>query len=157
MQTTFSVVIAKTGATHDFVWDTLPDATKDFVADYGLTQKLNDCHSSIKRDAYETDEAFKAAVDERVNKVVAALREGTIRVRAADPEAAKARAMNKVAKEAGLTPDNIADAIAILHASGKWPASPIAAPPVAPAETSPVAAAPTAPVEPKRKGKREHA
>lgn len=66
-------------------WDSMPETAREFVIQYGLRQKLNDCHVSG-----ETPDEKNAAVD----KTVAALMSGDIRVgaaRAGDPVSAEAK------------------------------------------------------------------
>ena len=74
-----TIKINKTGLlleTSDF-----PQEAKDFIFDYGLRQILNDCHSSIKRADFETEEAFAAEVNATVTAKLKALEEGKFTVR----------------------------------------------------------------------------
>lgn len=76
---TMQITINKTGAV--FETGDFPTVAKDFIFAYGLRQILNDCHASIQRKDFESQEAFIGAVNERVKAKLAALESGDITTR----------------------------------------------------------------------------
>lgn len=78
---TNQIIINKTGVVVEVA--ELPKVASDFVFNYGLKQILNDCHSSIKRADFKTEEEFVSTVMEAVNRKIAALVAGNISVRVA--------------------------------------------------------------------------
>lgn len=75
------ITVNKTGTifeTGDF-----PQVAREFIFSYGLRQILNDCHASLKRTDFPSDEAFAQAVNDRVKAKLAALESGDITTRQA--------------------------------------------------------------------------
>lgn len=111
------ITINKTGTiveTGDF-----PTNSREFIFNYGIRQILNDCHSSIKRADFETDEQFAEAVNGAVNAKLKALESGDLTIRRAssepvDPVERVALRMSKEAirgalKKAGITVKKIGE------------------------------------------------
>jgi hypothetical protein len=96
--TTYTVPISKIGDSVDFDWDSLPEASRDYVVMYGFKKSINDTHASVTRDKYDSGEAYLAAVHEKVDERIEQIRSGNVpgTRAAADPHAQKAR---KLAKE----------------------------------------------------------
>lgn len=75
------ISIGKTGATVAVDYDAFTDAVKNYVVVYGLTQILNDAHSSVTA-ASEPDATKRAeAVMALVEKKLAAMVAGDVRMR----------------------------------------------------------------------------
>jgi hypothetical protein len=92
---TITVQIRKTDTAVDFVVESLPPASIQYLLQYGATQSINDCHASVIRKNFETDTAFVDAVMEKVDERVNQIRTGEVPgSRApANPVMAKARAL----------------------------------------------------------------
>lgn len=78
------ITINKTGniiETGDF-----PQNSRDFIFNYGIRQILNDCHSSIKRVDFNTQEEFAEAVNAAVTAKLKALESGDLTIRRASAE-----------------------------------------------------------------------
>lgn len=76
---TMQITINKTGAV--FQTGDFPQAARDFIFSYGLRQILNDCHASLQRKDFDSQEDFVAAVNDRVKVKLAALESGDITTR----------------------------------------------------------------------------
>ena len=61
MSKIYQIVVAKTGETLEYDWDTLPDTSKEFAIEYGLRQYVNDGHAGATVKAYP-DEAERLQV-----------------------------------------------------------------------------------------------
>lgn len=79
--TTYTVLVSKINESVDFDHDQLPESSREFALQYGLTQWLADKHANIKRADFEDESAWLAAVRERTNESVTAIREGRMGVR----------------------------------------------------------------------------
>lgn len=82
-----NITINKTNATREIDFDSLPDNAKSFVIEYGLKQLLNDCHSSIARKDYESQEDFEKDVHEKVDAKITSLKDGSLTIRSASVRA----------------------------------------------------------------------
>lgn len=76
-----TINIGKIGQTREVDFNALPEASRNFIIGYGLQQVLNDCHASVQRKDFESDDAWHKAVAERVDTKLAALAEGKITIR----------------------------------------------------------------------------
>lgn len=85
MKTEYTVHVNKAGTSYTIDFDALPVVSKEFLVDYGLKQKLNDTVNDPK---YKGDEE---ASQTEIERVIAALREGTITVRQSGPRADQER------------------------------------------------------------------
>jgi len=83
----------------------LPQVSMDFIFNYGIRQILNDCHSSIQAKDFETDDAFRAAVMEKVEAKIAALESGDITTRSASGKATLSPEDKLVLRDAKLAID----------------------------------------------------
>lgn len=87
------VTIGKTGTVRQIDFDAFADNVKAYVINYGLTQILNDAHSSVTEKAEPNAEKRAAQVEALVDKKLAALMAGDVRARAGgvrDPIKARA-------------------------------------------------------------------
>lgn len=75
------ITINKTASIVEVDYDNLPDNSKAFILNYGIRQILNDCHSSIIRKDFETNEAFAKAVSDAVSAKITALAAGDLTIR----------------------------------------------------------------------------
>lgn len=101
MKTTIN--ISKIGQTREVDFDKLPEASQNFIIGYGLQQVLNDCHASIQRKDYDSEEEFGKAVSDRVETKLDALHAGKITIRAAgtrEPVDPVAKLVYRMAKDA---------------------------------------------------------
>jgi protein-tyrosine-phosphatase len=90
------ITIGKTGAEMQIDFDAFTDAGKAYVIKYGLTQSLNDAHAAMKREDGQSEAAFFDAVQAVVDKKLAAIASGEVRVAGVakmprDPIAAEAQ------------------------------------------------------------------
>jgi hypothetical protein len=92
---TITVQIRKLDEVVEFVVESLPAASIQYLLQYGATQSINDCHASVIRKNFETDTAFADAVMEKVNERVNQIRTGEVPGTrgTANPAMAKARAL----------------------------------------------------------------
>jgi hypothetical protein len=104
-----SFSVKRLGQTFDRDWDKWPEATRLFVANYGARQFVNDGHAPVKREDYENDEQFQAAIGAKVADRIEMLDTGNVPgSRApADPKAAAIRAATRAATEAGMTTEEV--------------------------------------------------
>lgn len=96
------IIIGKTQNVVKVDIESMASVSKDFIFAYGLRQILNDCHASVQRKDFETQEAFMEAVDARVNAKLNALYSGDISTRTASGKPALSpleAMMEKIAKE----------------------------------------------------------
>lgn len=102
--TTLSITIAKTGKTYEREVEKLPPASIEYLLRNGYSQRLRDCHASIKRADYETDAGFVADVEEAVDEVLRQLDTGDVPgTRApADETTKQVKRVAAVAREAGI-------------------------------------------------------
>ena len=88
---TLTIAIGKIGSTVNVDVEALPPKSLEYVIRYGLTQALNDAHSQVTATAEPDADKRAALVREAVDKKLAALMSGDIRVarsgggRTADP------------------------------------------------------------------------
>lgn len=80
------VVINKTQETKTIDMAAMPEVSKEFIFNYGLRQILNDCHSSVQRKDFKTDDEFIAAVTAAVDKKLAGIMAGELTSRRAGSE-----------------------------------------------------------------------
>ena len=95
--TTYTVVVAKTGDSFEYDWDTLPEASREFVIDYGLRQYVNDGHAGATVKAFPNETERLAAAREGAAERDTNIRAGNFARKArmpVDVEAAFARKMN---------------------------------------------------------------
>lgn len=96
------ILIGKTQSVVEVKLDSMANVSKDFIFAYGLRQILNDCHASVQRKDFETQEAFVEAVEARVKAKLEALYSGDISTRTASGKPALSpleAMMEKIAKE----------------------------------------------------------
>lgn len=96
------IIIGKTQSVVEVKLDSMVSVSKDFIFAYGLRQILNDCHASVQRKDFETQEAFVEAVEARVKSKLEALYSGDISTRTASGKAAVSpldTMIEKIAKE----------------------------------------------------------
>jgi hypothetical protein len=125
---TITVRVAKVNADRTYDWESLPESTRAFIADYGFKQWLADAHAPCVRRNYETEAAWLADVVKRVGERDLMARSGTIGVGSPNKaellrlanearDAAEKRAQNladqldrlmSAARAAGLDEDDIA-------------------------------------------------
>lgn len=79
-----TIVIAKAGTEVQVDWDALPEASKAYVIQYGLTQCLNDAHASVKATEDGAQEKAKALMEVRLEAL-----------RAGNPPSVGARAQTR--------------------------------------------------------------
>ena len=112
---TMTVTVSK-GAPRTESFDTtkLPQASIEYLLQYGLNQSINDAHASIKKDDPNVRDLVAAAVSKRVNQI----RTGTVpRLAGPDPLRAAMAA-------AGITADDeVLAAIAAIAAKRKGKAA----------------------------------
>jgi hypothetical protein len=82
------VKVNKTAQTFSTEWDKLPEATRTYLAEYGLRQVLNDCHSAEK----DREEAAKLVSAKFADLEAGVIRKGGGGARL-DPVEAEARAI----------------------------------------------------------------
>lgn len=117
----YTVMIGKgVNTTRAIDWDGLPEQSKRFVIQYGLTQKLNDAHASIAKG--ETAE-IQLAVDEMIDRLI----EGTLEIRESsgtrgDPVRKRAlqMAFDSLVKSGLKFKPRTERAKAMVDASAKW-------------------------------------
>jgi hypothetical protein len=80
------ILINKTQTMVEIAEAELPQASKDFIFNYGLRQILNDCHSSIKRADFSDEKSFSEAVMEAVDAKLGAILSGDLHTRRASGE-----------------------------------------------------------------------
>jgi hypothetical protein len=92
---TITVQIRKTDEVVEFVVESLPAASIQYLLQYGATQSINDSHASVARKNFDSDETFAAAVMEKVNERANQIRTGEVPGARgpANPAMAKARAL----------------------------------------------------------------
>jgi hypothetical protein len=98
-----TLAIGKIGATKEIDLKAFPQESNEFIFQYGLRQLVNDCHASIKRADFESDEAFINAVNERVNAKILQIMEGKLSMRSgkrAEPVDPVQKIIHRIAKEA---------------------------------------------------------
>jgi hypothetical protein len=79
---TITTRVAKINRDVSHDWETLPESTQAFFADYGIKQWYADAHAPCVRKNYETETAWLADVTKRVDDRRALAVAGTIGVRA---------------------------------------------------------------------------
>ena len=95
-----SAYVKKLDETFERDWSKLPAATQEHVADYGFRQLVADSHASVKREGYDSDEAFTADVKSAVTARLAQIDSGDFtRTRTVNPTTAK---ISAAVKEAGI-------------------------------------------------------
>ena len=92
-----NIYVKKIGATVSLgEFDSLPEATRAHIIQYGATQSCNDKHASITRGGETpfkgTDAEFRAAVLTEVNEWIERAKSGTLSIRASVDPKATARA-----------------------------------------------------------------
>ena len=71
----FNILIKKVQETVEVDFDNLPEISKQYLIEYGLKQRLNDCHSSLTlKDGAKAEDIMQA-----VHDCLAGLQAGTIR------------------------------------------------------------------------------
>lgn len=112
-----TIAVRKINQSREVDFASLPQVAQDFVIQYGLTQILNDCHSSIKAADFEAEGEFAKAVANAVDAKLASLVAGDLTRRNAaapiDPVERKARqfaqaAIFDAAKAKGIKRSEIA-------------------------------------------------
>jgi hypothetical protein len=104
-----SAYVKKLDLTHTRVFEELPEASREYLANYGFTQCVNDAHASVQRKDYSDgavgDAAWTADVKAATDARLAQIDSGDFaRARKADPATAKIKA---VFKKAGVDVDSI--------------------------------------------------
>lgn len=114
-----SVKIAKLNTAIDYNVEALPATSLAYAITYGLTQALNDAHASVMRKNFDSDQAFLAAVEEKVAKRHEQITSGNVPgSRApADPRAAMARKL--VGQLGGVSDEEFALMVAAVEAARK--------------------------------------
>lgn len=75
------ITIGKTGTTREVDFDAFAPNVRDYVIQYGLTQILNDAHSSVTATSEPDETKRHAAVEAMVDKKLAAMSAGKVQAR----------------------------------------------------------------------------
>lgn len=116
-----TVKIAKLNTTHTFDTELLPEASREYGMEYGLTQSINDSHASIARKNFETEAKFLEAVADRVRKRIEQILSGNVPGKSTpmDERTAKVKALTKDMDDA-----TFAQFLAAVEAESKKKAAP---------------------------------
>lgn len=91
---TISVKVKKLGQSFERDTTALPQPSREYLMQYGFSQRMNDTHASIKRTDFDSDEAFTSAVRAAVDHALAQIDSGEFTTRQpVDPKVQELRKM----------------------------------------------------------------